>query len=600
MKTRYYILSAALCSVMGLGLTSCDNEKFLDVTHYSMIDAEEMFLNDANAIKGMTGCYDQVLPRENDDCYKYWIFNGTHPTMDSQASGWDKDFMVQKWTAQQGQLKTFWNQSYTCISRCNDFLAGLETAENISDDVKRHLKGEAMALRGFEFFGLANTFGRVPMLKTGETYLTDPSKPKASTFEEMWDFVIEDFQGAAELLDWKPFQGQYGRCTKGMALTFLGDAYMWKAYTVPEKAQECYQKAYDVFKQVINSGEYELLPSFTTLYDAAEAWPKEAIWQVVLNAGDDYGSWDAPKHANAKGWTGFYFGPTSNGAWGTYQMSWELYDSFENYLDGEYAGSFDKRRDGSMVSATVPYELRKDHPTWEQRVLPTQKWIDANKSHLRGYVDGVFNQAEYDKYTITAEGDNGIYDPLHPIGFNPFNQEFVGWCGYHWASADPAPTVWSTKHWRNGRGCDWSTGMLWLPDHLYFKRYANVLLDQAECCFRLGKESEGWALVNQIRERAFGNLEVGKDLSKYVAYHQKMADFYGDQGHGDAVDLDGNYPFPFNTEKVAVPDARSTTQRLRPRRATPLRFGRLLSITSVVRSSLLSLTCVQICTSLAS
>ena len=52
-------------------------------------------------------------------------------------------------------------------------------------------------------------------------------------------------QEAAELLDWEPFQGQYGRCTKGMALTFLGDAYMWKAYTVPEKAQECYQKAYE-------------------------------------------------------------------------------------------------------------------------------------------------------------------------------------------------------------------------------------------------------------------------------------------------------------------------------------------------------------------
>ena len=55
MKTKYFILGAALCGTMGLGLTSCDNEKFLDVTHYSMIDADEMFINDANAIKGMTG-----------------------------------------------------------------------------------------------------------------------------------------------------------------------------------------------------------------------------------------------------------------------------------------------------------------------------------------------------------------------------------------------------------------------------------------------------------------------------------------------------------------------------------------------------------------
>ena len=556
MKTRYFILGAALCGTMGLGLTSCNNDKFLDVTHYDLLSSDALYENDANAIKGMTGCYDQLLPRTNDDPYKYWIFNGCHPTMDSQASGWDKDFMTQKWTSSQAQLKTFWTQSYTCIQRCNDFLAGLETAEGVSEDTKKHLKGEAMALRGFEFFGLANTFGRVPLLQTGESYLTDPTKPKAETFAEMWDFVIKDFAEAATLLDWEPFQKQAGRCTKGMALAFLGDAYMWKAYTVPETANECYQKAYDAFQQVINSGVYELNPSFTTLYDAAEAYPKECIWQILLNSGDDYGTWDNTKNAQARGWTGFYFGPTSNGAWGTYQMSWELYDSFENYLDGEYAGSFDKRRDGSMVTGTVPYELRKDHPTWEQRVKPSQKWLDANSKYLRGYKDGKFDQAEYDKYAITDEGDNGIYDPLHPIGFNPFNQEFVGWCGYHWASADPAPTVWSTKHWRNGRGCDWSTGMLWLPDHIYFKRYANVLLDQAECCFRLGKEAEGWALVNQIRERAFGNLEVGKDLSKYVTYFQKIADFYGDQGHGDAVDLDGNYPLPFNTVAVKVPDAK--------------------------------------------
>lgn len=568
MKTRHFIFGAALCSVMGLGLTSCNNDEFLDVTHYSILSGDAMYENDANAIKGMTGCYDLLHRRGgmNDDPYKYWIFNGQHPTMDSQASGWDKDFMTQSWTAKNEQLRDYWKQSYACASRCNDFLAGLEATEinepgKLSEDVVRHLRGEAMALRGFQFFALANTFGRVPLLITGENYLNTPTKAKAESFEEMWDFVISDFQTASELLDWKPFQGEYGRCTKGMALAFLGDAYMWKAYTVPEKANECYQKAYEAFNQIITSGEYELMPSFTTLYDADEAWPKEAIWQIVLNSGDDWGSWDDSKNAGARGWTGFYFGPTSNGAWGTYQMSWELYDDFENYLDDPvYGNAFDKRRDGSMVTATVPYEMRKDHPTWEQRVKPTQAWLDANKSHLRGYVkqaDGTyaFDQAAYNSYAMDAEGGNGFYDPLHPIGYNPFNQEFVGWCGYHWASADPAPTVWSTKHWRNGRGTDWSTGALWLPDHIYFKRYANVLLDQAECCFRLNKESEGWALVNQIRERAFGNLEVGKDLSKYIAHHQKVADYYGDSdGHGDAVDLDG-YPFPFNTETVKVPDA---------------------------------------------
>ncbi len=552
-----------------MGLSSCDNEEFLNVTHYSMLEGDQMFANDENAIKGMTGCYDLLHRRGgmNDDPYKYWIFNGQHPTMDSQASGWDKDFMKQDWTAKNEQLRDYWKQSYACASRCNDFLAGLEASENISENVKNVLKGEAMALRGFQFFALANTFGRVPLLVTGENYVNTPVKAKAETFEEMWDFVIADFKEAAALLDWKPFQGQYGRCTKGMALTFLGDAYMWKAYTCPEKAAECYKLAKDALYEVYKNGPYKLAPSYSTLYDADEAWPDEAIWQIVLNSGDDWGSWDDTKNAGARGWTGFYFGPTSNGAWGTYQMSWELYDSFENYLEGEYAGSFDKRRDASMVTATVPYEWRMKHPEWEQRVKPSQAWLDANKKYLRGYVekDGeyVFDQKAYDEYKPTEEADNGKYDPLHPIGFNPFNQEYVGWCGFHWSSGDPAPTVWSSKHWRNGRGTDWGTNALWTPDHIYFKRLANVYLDLAECYFNLGgaeNEKLGWQLINELRQRAFGNTEVGANLSKFEAHHKKVYEYYKNFSGGDcdgkgAIQPVEGYPFPFNTVAVKVPDA---------------------------------------------
>lgn len=574
-KLIYGLLAGA---ALTLGFSSCDNEEFLDVTHYSMLEGDQMFASDANAIKGMTGCYDLLHRRSglNDDPYKYWIFNGQHPTMDSQASGWDKDFMTQNWTARNEQLRDYWKQSYACASRCNDFIAGLEKAENVSDNVKTTLIAEAKALRGFQFFALANTFGRVPLLITGENYVNTPVKAKAESYEEMWDFVIKDFEEAAKDLEWKPFQGQYGRCTKGMALAYLGDAYMWKAYTCPEKAKECYEKAYDALKEIVKNPTHDLAESYSSLYDADEAWPKEAIWQIVLNSGDDWGSWEDSKNAGARGWTGFYFGPTSNGAWGTYQMSWELYDSFENYLDGEYAGSFDKRRDASMVTATVPYELRKDHPEWEQHVKPTEAWIKANEKYLRGYkevtlkdVDGndslgyVFDQAEYDNFKISAEGDNGKYDPLHPIGFNPFNQEFVGWNGFHWSAGDPAPTVWSSKHWRNGRGTDWATNALWTPDHIYFKRYANVLLDLAECCFQRGGsyEAEGWELVNLIRQRAFGNLEVGKDLSKFITHHQKVYNYYKDYSGGDcdgrgAIQPVEEYPLPFNTVAVTVPDAK--------------------------------------------
>ena len=77
---------------------------------------------------------------------------------------------------------------------------------------------------------------------------------------------------------------------------------MWKAYRCPETANECYGLAKTALKEILDSGTYELNPSFTTLWDADEVWGKEAIWQAVLNEGDQWGGWDGAKWSEAHGW----------------------------------------------------------------------------------------------------------------------------------------------------------------------------------------------------------------------------------------------------------------------------------------------------------
>ena len=67
MKTKYYIFGAALFSMMGFGLTSCDNEEFLDVDQYDNIAIAAMFESDANAKKGLNGVYDMCFPNDSYD-----------------------------------------------------------------------------------------------------------------------------------------------------------------------------------------------------------------------------------------------------------------------------------------------------------------------------------------------------------------------------------------------------------------------------------------------------------------------------------------------------------------------------------------------------
>ena len=355
MKNKYLYTGVALFGAVTLGLTSCNNDEFLNVNQYNVIEQNAMFETEANAKKGLNGVYDMLFPNDSYDGdwgFKPNLFTGSHPTIDSQATGWDKDWNSQNWNENSTELLAGWKHVYAGICRANDYLANLEKSDKISEPVKKHLEGEARAIRGFFFHWLATTFGRVPMLATGENYVNTPTKKRAETYVEMWDFIIEDFKAASELLDWTPMDGQYGRATKGMALAYLADSYMWKAYRVTDGAngqtqdegvaRNCYQEAEKALESVLNSGTYKLNESFTTLWDPASAWGPEAIWVEQLDEGNNWGQWG---NLTSKLMLKWYTACPENGGWGSLYLSWEWWSSFEKG---------DKRREGSACTGAVP------------------------------------------------------------------------------------------------------------------------------------------------------------------------------------------------------------------------------------------------------
>lgn len=489
-----------------LGISSCNNEDFLTVDHYSILAADQMFKSDDDAKAGLVGCYTMMLPTDIDGDWgiKPNLFIGGHPTMDTQATGWDKDWNSQKWTPGSPELLGGWKQAYTAISRCNDFLAGLEAAENITPALKTSLDGEARGIRAFYYMWLAKAFGRVPMLATGETYINTPAKARAETYEEMWDFIINDLKVAIDELQWDPLSGQYGRITKGFALSYLGEAYMWKAFRVPEQANANYTLAAAALLEVINSGKYELNPSFTTLFDPGAVWTKECIWEEVLDEGSQWNQWS--NLSQAHNWMIHFVAPPSIGGWGTLYLSWEWWSIYE---------PGDKRREASAVTGAVT----DIDPAWKSATN--------------------YGYNPYLQQSLTV-GD----------GLNTHYHFLMG--------GEAAPSVWTLKYWRTTRS---NYQAPWGPQQIYYKRYANVLLDYAECLFHLNGENDAtaWGYINQIRERAWGNMEVGMEAAltaTYLPYYQNMAQFFIDNGATDIV-KPTTYPLPFNTATVTVPDAKT-------------------------------------------
>lgn len=516
-------------AIGAMALTSCDNEKFLDVKQYDKVDIAGEFATEAGAIDGLTGVYDLMNANDGPDGdwgFKPNLFTGTHPTMDTQATGWDVKFNSQAWNAETTELADGWAHAYAAIARANLYLKGLEDNKaNFSEATYKQLEGQARALRGFFYTWLAQTFGRVPMLATGEDYSTAPEKAKAETYEEMWNFIIEDFQDAANNLDWKPMNGQYGRCTKGMAKAYLADAYMWKAYrlqcdnngvfheNVSADVKACYTAAKKELGDIITSGTYKLNPSFCSNWDVnGGGWNDECIWAEILDEKGGGSNWDNRVSSLMTKW---YTACPENGGWGSLYLSWEWYAAYEKG---------DKRRDASCVTGAVP----KDQMA---------------------------------KYGIEPSPTNWGYHPFLQIYLGSKNADGSVSSNsktlqFHFTNGEYAPAIWSTKFWRNASAEDlngvgsWGKYM-WSPTNIYWKRYANVLLDYAECCFFLDENSqEGWNAIQEVRDRAFGKLEAGLQDANYIGWFNHLAGEYG-------TPIMDSYPIPFNRDGKGAPDAKT-------------------------------------------
>ena len=528
----------ALASLGVVALSSCNNDNFLDVPQYNIVGIETQFESDDKARLGLNGIYVYNNVSREDDCwgFKPNLFTGCHPTMDTQCTGWDVKFLDQTWDANVGELGQGWAHCYAAICRANQFLSGLESATDVSAEAKKLCEGEARALRGYFYTWLATTFGRVPMLSTGEDFNNTPEKAAAESYEEMWDFIILDFQKASELLDWKPFNNEYGRCTKGMAKAYLADAYMWKAYRCPDQAADCYAKAKAELKSIIDSGTYELSSNFATNWDPAGFWNKECIWALCSDEGNEWSSWGGDRtitFANPNMLKWFCACP-ENGGWGAEYLSWEWYDCYE---------PGDTRRDASCATGAIPADQMEKYGIEKSNVV----WG--------------FNPYLKDSLGVKNDAGQVVKPFINPEGVESGTKTMQ----FHFTNGEFAPAIWTTKIWRNAYadGNSWGTQM-WSPTIIYGKRYANVLLDYAECCFRTGDEATGWAQLDQLRNRAWGNLTVGQDYSKYFAHFNTVY-----AGNGKSITMT-EYPIGVLKATVTVPSAKEYYTALQ---ATPNRVG---------------------------
>lgn len=292
MKKQLSVL--ALCAGV-TALAGCRDD-FLTEVPSDFVAPENFYRNAGDAVAAVNAAYASFVtlpsPLSSNDYVgrNFWMLT-EYPTevATSRLSAANERSMIGDYHTQFSSSHTYlegvWQAAYAGINRANSVI---DRVPGIPMDETRRAQivGEAKFLRALHYYWLAGLFGGVPLKLEETRTITGATLPRA-TAAETYAQIEKDLQDAAAVLPTNWGAGDYGRATRGAALTLLGKAYLQSAATVPGATGD-YQKAADTFRQVMSMG-YILDPNYASLFDGSNEQSREIIFSLQNIRVDGYG-----------------------------------------------------------------------------------------------------------------------------------------------------------------------------------------------------------------------------------------------------------------------------------------------------------------------
>ena len=164
------------------------------------------------------------------------------------------------------QLRDIWNWMYGGVNRANYIL---EFKDKIDFPNKANVLGQATFLRAYYYFELVKFFGDVPLAVDQRLLFGDQNTIDRTPAAEVYAQIELDLIFAADNLPLT--QTQTGRVTKGAAQALLGKVYLY---------QSKYSLAAPVLDDVINSGVYDLVADYSTLFENDNENNVESVFEI--------------------------------------------------------------------------------------------------------------------------------------------------------------------------------------------------------------------------------------------------------------------------------------------------------------------------------
>ncbi|MBR5857045.1 MAG: RagB/SusD family nutrient uptake outer membrane protein [Bacteroidales bacterium] len=334
----------------------------------------------------------------------------------------------------------YWSENYYAIRHTNQYLSELAQYGQMSDEDKVRLEAELRFMRAFLYFDLVKRYKDVIIYdETMENIVKDKA---VSTEEEGWNFIQADLEFAAANLPDRTASA--GRLSKGAAWAFLSRAMLYaERWSVAKSAAEEVEKL-----------GYGLMAKYEDSYQVTAANGNNEIILEYLFDRNQKVTHDFDFYYTPGG--DYYSQGGTGGGYGT--PTQEMVEAYE-YATGGFP---DWSEWHGTTTQTPPYEMLE--PRFQATVLYNgANWKGRKIEPFVGGTDG-WCQWNKDRETMGRTTTGYYLRKLVDETHNVITEN---------GSVQPIPVI----------------------------RYAEVLLNKAEACYRLDDVAGANSAVKAIRDR---------------------------------------------------------------------------------------------------
>lgn len=284
-KTLFHILGFSIT----IFFASCSG--LLDKDPLGRLDTDTYFTTADDAIQAVNTAYRSLLINNENNNF-YWVF-GTVASDDAIPGGDASrpgiiDIDAMNHTAATQELNDFWKLNYAGIVQANTVIEKTPLIE-ADQTLKNQIIGEALFLRSYYHFILAQVFGDIPLIL--EVQPPDEVFVPRTSQQEVYAQVAADGALAASLLPVNYSGSNIGRATKGAALALKAKAHLYLKQ---------YPDVINTVGEIKNLGVYALMPNYQDNFLDSTQNNSESVWEIQhtnleLGVGNNLNQWWASK-----------------------------------------------------------------------------------------------------------------------------------------------------------------------------------------------------------------------------------------------------------------------------------------------------------------